>query len=412
MSLTLEQLQKSYGATRAVDGVTLSLAAGESLALLGPSGCGKSTLLRLIAGLERADSGRVWFAGSDITSLPAQSRRFGVVFQDFALFPHLDVAANVAFGLVEQGVDRQERAARVAQLLQLVGLDGFQKRRVHQLSGGQQQRVALARAVAPRPRLLLLDEPLSNLDEALRDDLKGEIVALLADLGSAAVYVTHDQSEAFTVADKVAVMRQGRIVQIGDREELLERPRDAWTARFLGHENVWDGEEAGGLAALAASAGFADAAGFAGGTAPEVAVSGASSAPPAGASRGSALLLRGDLIGLAPAGPADDATVLGTDRDTDHGTNRGTELGTERGRGAAPKFTGTVVTAEREALGWRLTLTVPAWNDATVVWRGSSRELSAAGLASGHQTARAVVGARLGLVVPQTAWHQIPSVDR
>lgn len=394
MSLTLEQLHKSYGATRAVAGVSLSLATGESLALLGPSGCGKSTLLRLIAGLERADSGRVSFDGVDITALPAQARQFGVVFQDFALFPHLDVAANVGFGLVEQGVERGQRAARVEKLLRLVGLDGYQKRRVHQLSGGQQQRVALARAVAPRPRLLLLDEPLSNLDEALRDELKDEIVSLLDDLGTAAVYVTHDQAEAFTVADRVAVMRAGRIVQIGDREELLERPGDAWTARFLGHENVWEGAEAVSLAAVAAGAGPADPPSTVGSAAVG---SAAATALHSNDPRPAALLLRGDLIGLAaaPATDADPAVLSGG-----------------LGRSAAPTFVGTVVAAEREALGWRLTLTVPAWNDARVVWRGSSRELSVAGLASGQQTAKTVVGARLGLVVPNRAWYALPSAAR
>src|SRR5690606_17354658 len=215
-----------------VGGVSLDVASGATLGLLGPSGCGKSTLLRLAAGLESPDGGRVLFEGRDVTLDPPQARRFGVVFQDFALFPHLDVAGNVAFGLVEQGVGRAEREARVGELLELVGLSGLQRRRVDRLSGGQQQRVALARALAPNPPLLLLDEPLSNLDEALRHELKDEIVSLLDELAIAAIYVTHDQAEAYAVADEVAVMREGRLVQVATREELLEKPADAWTARF------------------------------------------------------------------------------------------------------------------------------------------------------------------------------------
>ena len=244
MSLQLHSLTKSYGATMAVAAVDLTIERGRTLALLGPSGCGKSTLLRLIAGLERPDSGSITLANADITDLPAQKRAFGVVFQDFALFPHLNVARNVGFGLVEQRRERSAIAARVAALLDMVGLSDLAQRRVQQLSGGQQQRVALARALAPEPPVLLLDEPLSNLDENLRQSLSTEIADVLDRVDSYTVYVTHDQVEAFSIAEQVAVMRSGAICQVGTRDELLDQPRDAWVARFLGHENVWEGEKA------------------------------------------------------------------------------------------------------------------------------------------------------------------------
>lgn len=245
--MRLEGLVKTYGDTRAVDGVSLALAQGETLALLGPSGCGKSTLLRLVAGLETPDAGRIFLRDRDITSLPPQRRGFGMVFQDYALFPHLDVAGNIAFGLVEAGWSKGQRGARVEELLELVGLLGFGGRRVFELSGGQQQRVALARALAPEPPLLLLDEPLSNLDAALRDELKRELVEILEGLSASALFVTHDQSEAFTVADRVAVMRLGRLEGVGTPEGLFSQPPSAWTARFLGHENVFGTEHFEGL---------------------------------------------------------------------------------------------------------------------------------------------------------------------
>lgn len=335
MSLSLEDLHKRYGSTRAVDGVSLSVGKGETLALLGPSGCGKSTLLRLIAGLERPDAGRIEFDGTDITHHAPQRRGVGVVFQDFALFPHLNVAANVGFGLVEKGAKRPARDQRVAELLELVGLGELGHRRVHELSGGQQQRVALARAIAPDPRLLLLDEPLSNLDEALRNDLKLEIVKFLDELSIEAVYVTHDQAEAFAVADTVAVMRQGKIVQVGDRERLLERPADAWTARFLGHENVWEGPTARRIADTVSATG----------------------APRLRLEHGEALLLRGDLVELY------------------HGERTPARAGEPSPQAAAGEVMATVVRAEREGLGWRLSLDVPAWRT-SVKWRGHSRELA------------------------------------
>ena len=239
MNLRIEQLTKRYGDTVAVDGVSLALAAGETLALLGPSGCGKSTLLRLVAGLESPDRGRVLLGDEDATAWPPQRRRIGMVFQDYALFPHLDVERNVAFGLVEQRLPQSSWRPQVAALLDQVGLAGYQRRRVHQLSGGQQQRVALARALAPAPGVLLLDEPLSNLDLGLRETLKLELRELLSSLSVLAIYVTHDQGEAFTIAERVAVMRSGRIERLGQREAVLEQPRSAWVARFLGYRNVY-----------------------------------------------------------------------------------------------------------------------------------------------------------------------------
>ena len=240
MSLRIESLKKRYGDTLAVDGVSLELAPAETLALLGPSGCGKSTLLRLIAGLEPPDTGRVLLNGNDITELPPQRRNFGMVFQDYALFPHLNVAANVAFGLVELGWPRNQRRRRVSELLELVGLAGFERRRVQELSGGQQQRVALARALAPEPALLLLDEPLSNLDQTLRETLKMELKGVLTTLEMQAIYVTHDQSEAVTMGRRVAVMREGKLEQLEARDALMSAPRNTWVARFLGGRNLFD----------------------------------------------------------------------------------------------------------------------------------------------------------------------------
>jgi len=320
MSLRLEELRKHYGTTRAVDGVSLELGERETLALLGPSGCGKSTLLRLAAGLEAPDGGRVTLNGADITALPPQRRRFGMVFQDYALFPHLDVARNIAFGLVELGWAREEQRRRVEELLELVGLSGLERRRVQQLSGGQQQRVALARALAPRPEVLLLDEPLSNLDQTLREALKEELHGLLSSLPVRAVYVTHDQSEAFAIARRVAIMRAGRITQAGTREDVLERPRSGWLARFLGHRNLFAG---GDLAVVP--------------TAP----------------RGDTVLLRADLTSLLPAGAAAAA-----------GAAEGAAVTRARVR-----------RARREGLRWRLELDLPEWK-LELAWEGYARELA------------------------------------
>ena len=231
--LSVTDLTVRYGPLTAVSEVDLSVADGEVLALLGPSGCGKSTLLRAVAGLEPAD-GVVRWDGTDLADVPVHRRGFGLVFQDGQLFPHRDVAGNVAFGLRMRHVPAAERRTRVTELLELVGLGGYGRRRVTELSGGEQQRVALARALAPRPRLLLLDEPLSALDRALREQLAMDLAGVLRVAGATALVVTHDHDEAFTLADRVAVMRAGRIVQTGPPDEVWRRPADEDTARFLG----------------------------------------------------------------------------------------------------------------------------------------------------------------------------------
>ncbi|MFD6178166.1 MULTISPECIES: ABC transporter ATP-binding protein [unclassified Isoptericola] len=229
-----------YGATRrrpgsvAVDGVTIDVAAGEIVALLGPSGCGKSSLLRAVAGLEPLAGGTVAFDGADLAGVPVHRRGFGLLFQDGQLFPHRDVGRNVAYGLETQSLPRAERAARVAELLDDVGLAGYARRSVATLSGGEKQRVALARALAPRPRLLLLDEPLSALDRRLRERLAVDVRDTLKSTGTTAVFVTHDHDEAFTVADRVAVMDAGRLLQVDAPDVLLRAPASTRVAEFLG----------------------------------------------------------------------------------------------------------------------------------------------------------------------------------
>ncbi|NKY11785.1 ATP-binding cassette domain-containing protein, partial [Cellulomonas hominis] len=221
------------GGVTAVAGVDLEVARGEVLALLGPSGCGKSSLLRAVAGLEPPTAGRLAWDGLDLAPVPVHRRGFGLVFQDGQLFPHRDVAGNVAYGL--RDLDRAARAARVAELLDLVGLPGYGTRPVATLSGGERQRVALARSLAPRPRLLLLDEPLSALDRSLRERLAEDLRRVLTATGTTALFVTHDQDEAFTVADRVAVMSAGRLRQVATPEDLWRRPADREVAEFLGY---------------------------------------------------------------------------------------------------------------------------------------------------------------------------------
>ncbi|HKV72996.1 MAG TPA: ABC transporter ATP-binding protein [Gemmatimonadales bacterium] len=232
--LRLESLSKRFGSFAAVDGLSLALARGETLALLGPSGSGKSTTLRLLAGFDRPDGGRIVVDGEDLTAVPPAARRFGMVFQHYALFPHLDVGQNVAFGLESLGVRGEALGRRVAAALALVDLDGFERREVGALSGGQQQRVALARALAPEPRVLLLDEPLSNLDPTLRERTRGEIRSLVHRLGMTTIIVTHEQEEAFDLGDRIAVLRGGVLQQVGTPDELYGAPSNAFVAGFVG----------------------------------------------------------------------------------------------------------------------------------------------------------------------------------
>ncbi|TDE99020.1 ABC transporter ATP-binding protein [Occultella glacieicola] len=228
----------TYAGTTAVAGVDLDVAVGEVVALLGPSGCGKSSLLRAVAGLEPLAAGRVAWDGADLADVPVHRRGFGLMFQDGQLFTHRDVAGNVAYGLEMARVPAAERRDLVDELLELVGLAGYQRRPVATLSGGEQQRVALARSLAPRPRLLLLDEPLSALDRALRERLASDLHDILRRAGTTSLYVTHDHDEAFTVADRVAVMRAGELVQVGTPAALWAAPADSDVAAFLGYRVV------------------------------------------------------------------------------------------------------------------------------------------------------------------------------
>jgi thiamine transport system ATP-binding protein len=239
--LRVEDVTVRFGPKVAVDDVTLEVADGEIVTVLGPSGSGKSTLLRVIAGLQRPDAGRVLLDGKDLARVPPHRRGIGLVFQDHALFHHRDVQGNVAFGLRMRGDSSRAIAARVRELLELVGLTGYERRSIATLSGGEQQRVALARALAPEPRVLLLDEPLGSLDRRLRDRLLEELDSIFDTLRVTALYVTHDRSEAFALGDRVAIVREGRVVQVGTADELWGRPADEDVARFLGLANVRDG---------------------------------------------------------------------------------------------------------------------------------------------------------------------------
>jgi len=239
--LKLESLTKRFdGGVVAVEDLSLEIERGEFLTLLGPSGCGKTTTLRMIAGFETPTAGRILLDDRDVTALAPQRRGFGMVFQNYALFPHLDVFENVAFGLKTRGVPKAEVRRRVEEALALVDLAGYGKRRVQELSGGQQQRVALARALAPEPPVLLLDEPLSNLDAALRERTRVELRALLERIGITAIFVTHDQEEAFALSDRIALMQGGRLQQVGTPEELYARPANPFVASFLGRANFLD----------------------------------------------------------------------------------------------------------------------------------------------------------------------------
>ncbi len=235
-------LAKTYEGQPLLKGISFSVAAGETICLLGASGSGKSTLLRIIAGLEQAEEGLVRWSGQDISSLPVHQRHFGLMFQDYALFPHRDVFANVAFGLRMSSRPSSEIRQRVKDVLAQVNLSGFENRRVTELSGGEQQRVAMARTLAPRPHLLMLDEPLGALDRALRERLMDELRGILRNSGIPTIYVTHDQEEAFSLADRVLLLYEGQIVQAGTPAEVFTKPASAWVAHFLGLGNVLNGQ--------------------------------------------------------------------------------------------------------------------------------------------------------------------------
>jgi putative spermidine/putrescine transport system ATP-binding protein len=252
VAVTVEQCAKTFAdGTRALDPVTLHIASSETLVLLGPSGCGKTTLLRIIAGLERPDAGgRVLFNEADVTAVPIERRNVGMVFQSYALFPNMNVADNIGYGLKIRGVGAAERKGRIAELVALTGIEGLEQRRIDQLSGGQRQRVALARAVAVRPSVLLLDEPLTALDAALRERLRSELNRLLRTLGITAIYVTHDQSEAMALGDRIVVMRKGAIAQVGTPREIYFAPTDRFVAEFVGAANIVETEHDQGVLVL------------------------------------------------------------------------------------------------------------------------------------------------------------------
>ena len=240
--LEITRASKHFGATAAVDNVSLTIERGALFALLGPSGCGKTTLLRMIAGFEAPESGRIVIDGVDVTRLPPYARPVNMMFQSYALFPHMDVAGNIAFGLRQERMDRRRLAARVDEMLALVQMSDYSRRRPHQLSGGQRQRVALARALAKTPKLLLLDEPLAALDRKLRTETRLELVGIQERVGTTFLVVTHDQEEALSMASQVAVMNRGRLVQVGTPAEVYERPHSRFVADFVGEVNLFEGE--------------------------------------------------------------------------------------------------------------------------------------------------------------------------
>jgi putative spermidine/putrescine transport system ATP-binding protein len=246
--LRLEGITKSFRDNQVVKGVDLAFDKGEFVSLLGPSGCGKTTILRMIAGFEQPTTGAVIVDGVDVTGLPPNRRNIGMVFQAYALFPNMNVADNIGFGLRIAGMPREERQARTEEMLKLIGLSGFGKRYPFELSGGQQQRVALARAIAPRPSMLLLDEPLSALDAKIRVSLREEIRAIQRELGITTVFVTHDQEEALSISDRIVVMNAGRVEQFGTPFEIYNRPQTRFAATFVGTLNTLEGQVVDGAA--------------------------------------------------------------------------------------------------------------------------------------------------------------------
>ena len=248
VEVRLEGLRRSYGAVTALDGLDLTMAPGELVALLGPSGCGKTTALRLVAGLEEADGGRVFVGGDDVTRRSANKRDMGMVFQAYSLFPHLTAVQNVAFGLRLRKLNAAERTSRAREMLDLVGLTAQAERYAHEMSGGQQQRVALARALAIRPRVLLLDEPLSALDAKVRAQLRDEIRRVQLEVGTTTLFVTHDQEEALAIADRVGVMSAGRLEQLGTPTDVYHRPSSPFVAEFVGLTNRLPATVSGGSA--------------------------------------------------------------------------------------------------------------------------------------------------------------------
>lgn len=241
VSITVEHLSKAFGDTQALDDVSLQIEAGEIFFLLGPSGCGKTTLIRTLAGFYKPDQGRIFFDGEDVTDVPPHKRQTAMMFQSYALWPHLTVAKNIAFGLEELKLPKDEVSERVEEMLEMVRLQGLGERSINALSGGQQQRVALARALAVRPKCLFLDEPLSNLDAKLRLEMREEIRSLCHEYGLTAVYVTHDQKEALSVADRLAVFETGRLAQVGTPQEVYRRPSTCSVAQFIGETNFIGG---------------------------------------------------------------------------------------------------------------------------------------------------------------------------
>ncbi len=236
--IRFQNVVKRYGDVVAIDGISLDIYEREFFALLGPSGCGKTTLMRMLAGFEEASEGQVLLAGNDLSGVPPYRRPVNMMFQSYALFPHMSVADNIAFGLKQEGMPKDEMAARVDEMLKLVNLRGFEKRKPHQLSGGQRQRVALARSLAKRPKVLLLDEPMAALDKKLREQTQFELMDLQSRIGTTFVIVTHDQEEAMTVADRIAVMDHGRLVQVAPPAEIYEQPNSRYVAEFVGDVNI------------------------------------------------------------------------------------------------------------------------------------------------------------------------------